>query len=313
MAGLAVDIVGVKLQTPLVLAAGTCGTVLEMGGLGAGALAGAGALTTKSITVEERTGNSPVRIAEARAGMLNAIGLANPGLDAFVADHAPSLSDLPCPVIGSIAGGSIADYQTIAAQFDSIEHLPIVELNVSCPNTDEGCSFATDPGRLGALVAAVRVELKQTKLFVKLPPETRGIEQLADAAVDAGADGLTVANTLEVMAIDVETRASRLTRETMGLSGPAIHQLTVRLVHQVYRSVARDANIPIIGTGGVLDWRDAAEFILAGATAVGVGTALFIDPRASRRIARGLERWVRRQGCESITELIGAYRGPQGE
>jgi dihydroorotate dehydrogenase (NAD+) catalytic subunit len=208
-------------------------------------------------------------------------------------------------VIGSIAGHSIDDYVAVATAFDAAEHLPIVELNVSCPNTADGLQFGEHPRKLEELLRVVRPVLKRTKMFVKLSPNVGDVVAMARAAIDSGADGLTLINTVTAMAIDVETRRPRLSRGSGGLSGPAIHPIAVRMVHDVYRAIARDAGVPIIGLGGVMTWEDAAELILAGASAVGVGTALFVDPRAPLAIVSGLSRWVQRQGCGSIAELVG--------
>jgi len=299
------DLCGVALSSPVVLAAGTCGYVDEMAD--AIDLARVGAVTTKSITREPREGNQPTRILDAPAGMINAIGLANMGLDRFIAEKAPLAASVATNVIGSVAGGSVEEYVAIAGRFDEIEAIPIIELNVSCPNTDDGRHASDDPDRLKGLLAEVRGVVTRSRLFVKLPPKTDGLVDLAESAVAGGADGLTLTNTLEVMSIDVETRRSRLTRPRMGYSGPGIHPLSVRLVHQVYKEFAADAGVPIIGTGGVSDWREAAEMILAGATAVGMGTALYVDPRSPIHVAEGLQRWVRSQGCASIGELVGAF------
>ena len=210
-------------------------------------------------------------------------------------------------MIGSVAGGSVDEYVEIASRFDAVEGIPFIELNVSCPNTDDGRHASDDPRRLAALLREVRAAVTRTRILVKLPPHTDGLVALAEAAVEGGADALTLTNTLEVMSIDVETRRSRLTRPRMGYSGTGIHPLCVRLVHQVHVEFAAAAGVPIIGTGGVATWRDAAEMILAGATAVGMGTALYAHPRSPLRVADGLERWVRAQGCDSIAELIGAF------
>jgi dihydroorotate dehydrogenase (NAD+) catalytic subunit len=237
--------------------------------------------------------------------MLNAIGLANVGLEAFLRDKLPAAAAAACPVIGSIAGDSIDSYVKVAAAFNAAAHLPLVELNVSCPNTADGLQFGEDPRRLRDLLAAVRPALHQKKMIVKLSPNVTDIVALARAAIEAGADGLTIINTVAAMSIDVLTRKPRLSRGTGGLSGPAIHPIAVRMVHEVYRAVAREANVPIIGLGGVMHWEDAAELILAGATAVGMGTALFVDPLLPGKVARGLESWVAQQGCKSISELVG--------
>ncbi len=294
---------GLTLQTPLIAAAGTCGYVEELPSVMD--VRTLGAITTKSITHEPREGNDPWRIIDTRTGMLNAIGLANVGVERFIEEKLAHASGCPVHIFGSIAGGSIEDYVTVAAAFDDRDDLPAVELNVSCPNTDDGLEFGSDPDRLRELVREVRGELTQTRMLVKLSPNVTSISDMAHAAVDGGADGLTLINTVGGMAIDVETRKPRLSRGAGGLSGPAIHPIAVRMVREVYANVARDARVPIIGLGGVMNWQDAAELILAGATAVGIGTALFVNPRQPRRVLAGLHKWKDRQGCRSIGELVG--------
>jgi len=308
---LPVDLAGLHLANPVVLAAGTAGYVDEMAG--AMDLASVGAVVTKSITGEPREGNETWRVAELPAGMLNAIGLANVGADRFAAEHGPRVGTAGTVVIGSIAGHSVDEFRRVARMFEAIDAIPAVEVNVSCPNVEQGTAFGDSPKALGELIGAVRAVLTRTKLIAKLPPACAatadapgGILPLARAAVDAGADALTIANTVPAMAIDVETRRPRLANVTGGLSGPAVHPIAVRLIHNVYTGLARERGVPIIGAGGVMGWRDAAEMILAGASAVEVGTALFADPRAPQRILRGLRKWVRAQGVASIGELVGA-------
>lgn len=293
---------GIPLATPVVAAAGTCGYADELGD--AFDLSQIGAVTTKSITPEVRAGNDPWRIIDVPGGMLNAIGLANAGLDAFLAQKLPRAAALPCRLFGSVAGHSIDDYVAVASAFDARAELPLIELNVSCPNTATGCQFGDDPDALRDLLRAVRPLVKRAKLFVKISPNA-DVVRMSATAVECGADGLTLVNTVSAMSVDVQTRLPRLSRGRGGLSGPAIHPIAVRMVHDVYRAVAKPAGVPIIGLGGVLRWQDAAEFILVGATAVGMGTALFIDPRAPVGIARGLARWTREQGAASIGELVG--------
>ncbi|MHC5023506.1 MAG: beta/alpha barrel domain-containing protein, partial [Planctomycetota bacterium] len=215
------------------------------------------------------------------------------------------IAALDTVVIASIAGNSIDEYVAVAAAFDAADALPLVELNVSCPNTDDGLQFAEHPEALRELLGAVRPVLARTKMIVKLSPNVGDIVTLARTAIDGGADGLTLINTVAAMAIDVETRRPRLSRGRGGLSGPAIHPIAVRMVRDVYEGAAAEAGVPIIGLGGVMHWRDAAEMILAGATAVGMGTALFVDPGLLRQVARGLARWVARQGCTSVRDLVG--------
>jgi dihydroorotate dehydrogenase (NAD+) catalytic subunit len=306
MADLSVTLAGVRLANPVILAAGTCGYVRELAD--AFALSRIGAVTTKSITAEPRDGNAPWRIIDSPAGMLNAIGLANVGLDRFLAEKLPTARDLPCRLFGSVAGHCASEYTRVASAFDSAAEIAAVELNVSCPNTADGLQFGEHPDALRALLAEVKPCVRSKPLFVKLSPNAPDIVRMAAAAIEGGAQALVVANTFTAMAIDVETRAFRLSRGRGGLSGPGIHPIVVRMVHDVHRQVAASAGVPIIALGGVSNWRDAAEFVLAGASAVAMGTALFIDPRSPARVADGLAKWVERQGCRSVGELVGAAR-----
>lgn len=305
---LSVDLAGLRLASPLIAAAGTCGYAHEFDGvLPARAI---GAIVTKSITREPRAGNRPWRILDSGAGMLNAIGLANVGVEAFLgeklgsgrpgAQHTP-----PVPLIGSVAGDSIDAYVRVAGAFAAEPRLAAIELNVSCPNTADGRQFGDDPAALGDLVAAVRAAIAGTPLLVKLSPLAPDPVRIAAAAVERGASALTIMNTVPALAIDVETRRPRLSNGMGGLSGPAIHPMAVRLVRLIYEAVARPASVPIVGLGGVMHWRDAAEFVLAGASAIGLGTALFVDPRCPARIHRGLAAWVRRQGAARLADLTG--------
>ena len=300
-----VNLAGVQLRNPIVAAAGTCGYVEDLPSvLDPSEI---GAIVTKSITKEPREGNPPWRIIDLpRApGMLNAIGLANVGVEKFLAEKAPGVKNVNTVVIASIAGHSIDEYVEIAAAFESSGFFPAVELNVSCPNTADGLQFGEHPRKLADLLREVKPALKKTKLIVKLSPNVGDIVGMARAAIESGADALTLINTVSAMAIDAQTRQPRLSRGCGGLSGPAIHPIAVRMVHDVYRGVARDAKIPIIGLGGVMTWEDASELILAGASAVGIGTALFVDPALPAKVARGLEKWIAKQGCSTIGELIG--------
>jgi len=304
--GLTVTLAGMTLARPIVAAAGTCGYVDELPRIiGVEEL---GAITTKSITQQPREGNPPWRIIDRPHAMLNAIGLANVGLERFRREKLPAAKNLGIPVIGSIAGHSIDEYVAIAEAFDTADELPAVELNVSCPNTADGLQFGEHPKTLRDLLSAVRPVLRTTAMIVKLSPNVGDIRAMAEAAIGGGADAITLINTVSAIAIDVETRRPRLSRGQGGLSGPAIHPIAVRMVRDVYADVAHEANVPIIGLGGVIHWEDAAEFILAGATAVGIGTGLFVDPTLPRLINRGLAAWVQRQGCRNISELIGQVK-----
>jgi len=292
-----------QLHHPIVAAAGTAGTGWELGEVLN--LHHLGAVTTKSITREPRVGNAPMRVAELPTGMLNAIGLANPGIGAFLTDHRPRLDAVGCKVIGSVAGASTDDYVFVAEAL-AASGLDAVECNVSCPNTADGRLFSDDPDRLRELVAAVRAVVGTTPLLVKLPLDFERASRSAQAAIDGGADILTLTNTVPGLAIDPVSRRPLLGKGAGGVSGPGIHPMVVRMVHDVYTHVAQRAGVPILGLGGIMHWRDAATMLLAGASAVGVGTALFADPRRVIKINRGLERWVRDQGVESVQDLVGA-------
>jgi dihydroorotate dehydrogenase (NAD+) catalytic subunit len=240
--------------------------------------------------------------------MLNAIGLANVGLDKFVADKVPFLQNAGVPVIVNVVGHSVEDYLTVCRRLDPIECISGLELNVSCPNVADGLEFGTDRHRLEQLVAAVRPFVKRARLIVKLSPNVTDITETARGAIDGGVDVLSAINTLQGMAISVDTWKPILANRTGGLSGPAIKPVALSMVNRVYTQVARDAGIPIIGMGGVSNWRDAVEFHLAGATAIAVGTALFVDPTIPLKICEGLTAYLKSRGLTSISELIGQLK-----
>jgi len=293
-----------KLRNPIVLAAGTCGVMGEIGdAINLGKL---GAITTKSITSEPRIGNDPIRMTTLPNGMLNAIGLANEGIQSFISTQAPKATALDTTVIGSVAGDSIEAYVEVASAMNSVDGIELVEINVSCPNTEDGLEFGSCPKQLANLLNEVKPMLTNCGMVVKLSASPGDIRPHADAAINCGADALTLINTLPSLAIDIESRTTLLSRGIGGGSGGMIHPVAVRVVHEIYRDVAKNAGIPIIGTGGTMRWEDAAEFILAGATAVGIGTASFINPATAIKIAKNLTKWVKRQGCESVNELIGS-------
>jgi len=301
---LQVELGRLKLRTPLMTASGTCGYGQEL----AGVLdyARLGAFTTKSVTRRERAGNAPERMVETPAGLLNAIGLANVGLKRFLAEKIPFIRSMPTPVFVNVAGETRADYVEVAAALDAQDCIAGVELNVSCPNVADGLMFGTDAALLADVTRAVRGVTRRGLLIVKLSPNVTDIAEMARAAIDAGADALSLINTYVGMSVDAHTRRPRLANTTGGLSGPAIKPLALFNIHRVYRAVARDAGIPIIGMGGVQSATDAVEFMLAGATAVAVGTALFIDPTLPVRIADELPGYLDQHGVERVTELVGA-------
>lgn len=287
---------------------GTCGYAFEYADFMD--LSRLGAFVTKSITLEERAGNEPTRIVETRAGMLNAIGLANVGLKRFLAEKVPQLQKMPCPVVVNVAGHSYDDYVETCGAMNAIDCVQSVELNVSCPNVSDGLTFGTNPGRLKELVAQVKRVLPKKPLMVKLSPNVEDVVATARGAIDGGADILTLVNTFTAMSIDIHKRRPRLANVTGGLSGPAIKPIAVHMVSRVYRNVAKSAGVPIVGMGGVQTWQDAAEFVLAGASAVAIGTALFVDPATPNKICDGLNSWLAKQGVERLSDLVGAVQLP---
>ncbi|MFQ5411818.1 MAG: dihydroorotate dehydrogenase [Phycisphaerae bacterium] len=301
---LSVEIGPLRLKNPVLTASGTCGygeeyaPYLELARLGG--------FTTKSVTRRPRKGNPPERIVETPSGMLNAIGLANVGLDVFMKDKLPVAARLATPVFVNVAGSRIEDYVAVCETIDATGALAGIELNVSCPNVRDGLTFGTDAGLLKELVSAVRPVVRKGVLIVKLSPNVTDITETARAAIEGGADALSLINTYLGMALNIDTRRPALAHVSGGLSGPAIRPLAVYLVHRVYTELARDAGVPLIGMGGIATWRDAVEFILAGATAVSIGTALFIEPDAPIRIIEGIEGYLVEHGLASVHDLIGA-------
>ncbi|MBN2560849.1 MAG: dihydroorotate dehydrogenase [Phycisphaerae bacterium] len=306
---LSVRIGKVRLKNPVLTASGTCGYGMEYAPYLD--LSRLGGFTTKSVTVEPRMGNPPERIVETPAGLLNAIGLANVGLERFMAEKVPEIAKLRTAVFVNVAGQCIEDYVEVCRRVDTIadarrgESVVGVELNVSCPNVSGGLVFGTDPERLRELVAAVRPVVRRGVLVVKLSPNVTDITATARAAIEGGADALSMVNTFAGMAIDVETWRPVLANRSGGLSGPAIRPMAVHLVHRVWREVTREAGVPIIGMGGIGSWRDAVEFMLAGASAVAVGTALFADPTAPIKVIEGLSAYLGRRGLTSVSALVG--------
>ena len=301
---LSVEIAGVKLANPLMTASGTCGYADEYGDFVD--LTQLGAFVTKSITVAPRAGNDYQRVVETRAGMLNAIGLANVGLEAFLAEKVPLLEKLGLPVFVNVAGTTIDDYVAVAAALEDVKIVRGVELNISCPNVKAGgLQFGTDPDQVRLITAALRDVCKQNILIVKLSPNVTDIAAMAAAAVDAGADALSLINTFTAMAVDIEQRRPVLANGTGGLSGPAIRPIAVYMVHRVYTQVAKGAGVPIIGLGGIQTPSDALEFILAGATGLAIGTSLFIDPGCIVTIRDGIADYLTRHGIGSVRDLVG--------
>ena len=307
MIDLSVEIAGVKLANPLMTASGTCGYADEYADFVD--LSQLGAFVTKSITLETRPGNENPRVVETRAGMINSIGQANNGLEAFVAEKVPLLERLGIPVFVNVAGSRIEEYVAVAERVDAIDVVRGIELNISCPNVKEGgIQFGTDCAQAARITEAVKRCCRQSILIVKLSPNVTDVAAIARAVVQAGADALSLINTFTAMAVDVETRRPILAARTGGLSGPAIRPVAVYMVHRVYTEVARVAGVPIIGMGGVQFAHDALEFLLAGASGLAVGTALFVNPGCLLEIRDGIAEYLRRHGHGSVKEIIGALQ-----
>jgi dihydroorotate dehydrogenase (NAD+) catalytic subunit len=300
---LSVDLCGVRLRTPVLAASGCFGFGRELAGWLD--LAQVGAVVTKSVSLEPRRGRPTPRMAETPAGMLNAIGLQNPGVEAFCAGDLPFLADAGATVVASLVGRSAAEFARLAARLAAEPAVALLELNLSCPNVEHrGEVFATDPAAAAAVVRQVKAAAGQPVL-AKLTADVTDLVAVAEAVVDAGADGLTLINTLLGMAVDPRTRRPRLAAVTGGLSGPAIRPVAVRCVWQVAQALP---GVPIVGTGGILGADDAAEFLLVGATAVAVGTGSFINPRAVAEVADGLGRYLAAAGATSPAQLPSLFK-----
>ncbi|MDT8423887.1 MAG: dihydroorotate dehydrogenase [Desulfuromonadales bacterium] len=300
---LAVEIAGIKLRNPVMPASGTFGygeeytPYLDVETIGA--------IVTKGLSLKPKAGNPTPRIAETVSGMINAIGLQNIGIDAFIADKTEFLRRVNTPVIVNFFGNTREEYGEVARRLADVPDVAGVELNISCPNVKQGgIVFGTDPAAAAGVVSLVRKNLGSKPLIVKLTPNVTDITVIARAAEEAGADAISCINTLTGMAIDVKTRKPRIANRIGGLSGPAIRPVAVRMVHQVVQAV----KIPVIGIGGIMTAMDALEFLIVGATAVQVGTANFIDPGVMADIVAGIERFCREEGIADIHELIGSLR-----
>ena len=299
---LQVRIGNLTLQNPVCTASGTFGYGREFASLVD--LDRLGAIIVKGISYAPRPGNPPPRIVETACGMLNAIGLENVGVERFISDKLPFLRQFSTPVIVNILGDSVDDYARLAGRLAEVEGIAALEVNISCPNVKKGgVAFGTVPEMAAAVTSAVR---KATRLpvIVKLSPNVTDVTVIARAVADAGADGLSLINTLLGMAIDISTRRPRLANVVGGLSGPAIKPVALRMVWQVARAVS----IPVIGIGGIATAEDALEFLIAGATAIQVGTANFYQPTATEEIVTGLAAYLQEQSLTSIRQLIGSLQ-----
>ena len=299
---LATSVCGIPLKNPVLAASGTYAYGVEFKALVD--LETLGGVVVKGLSREPMDGNAPPRMFETEAGMINSIGLQNIGVRAFVAEKLPALRGIDTAVIANVFGYAVDDYVEVARVLEDAEGLAAYELNVSCPNTKHGgIFFSNDPALLSEVVSAVR-GVSRRPLIVKLSPNVAQIEPLARAAVDAGANAISLVNTFVALAIDPHTRRSRIGAGFGGLSGPAIKPVALRMVYQAAQAV----KIPIIGLGGIASGTDAAEFLIAGASAVQVGTANFWDPPAPARIAGELERFLEQENIANVSDLVGTLR-----
>ena len=301
-ARLATSLCGIALRNPVLAASGTFGYGVEFEKLVD--LSALGGLVVKGLSREAMDGNPPPRIWEAEAGMLNSIGLQNIGVRAFVREKLPQLAGLRTAVFANVFGYAVEDYVEVVRVLESAEGVAGYEVNVSCPNTKHGgIYFSSDPVLLAEVVGAVKRAARRP-VIVKLSPNVAAIEPLARAAEESGADAISLVNTFVALAIDAHTRRSRIGAGFGGLSGPAIKPIALRLVCQAARSV----RIPVIGLGGIASGEDAAEFLIAGAQAVQVGTATFWDPQSPARIARELGEFLEREGIGNVKEIVGTLQ-----
>jgi dihydroorotate dehydrogenase (NAD+) catalytic subunit len=300
---LSVDLAGVRLKSPVLTASGCFASGREMSDFVE--LRSLGAVVTKSMTWVPWWGKPTPRMAETPSGMLNAIGLQNKGVDHFLEVDLPWLNRMKVPIIASIAGNTVQEFVAVAERLRGASGVVAVEINISCPNLeDRNNMFAHDAKATHSVVAGVR-RSSSVPVLAKLSPNVTRIAEIAAAAVDAGAHGLSLINTLLGMAIDVETQRPKLAGVIGGLSGPAIRPVAIRAVFEVHQAFP---HVPIIGMGGIMDYRDAIEFILAGASAVAVGTANFIDPGATVEVSKGIERFCLERGIRSISSLRGQLK-----
>lgn len=301
MADLSVKIAGVEFNSPLIAASGTFGFGREYGELYP--LENLGGISCKGITLTRRDGNPPPRVAETPSGMLNAVGLQNPGVDVFIKEDLPWLKKQNTVVIANIAGNTPEEYCEMAEKLSDTD-VDMIEMNISCPNVKSGgVQFGTSCESVGAITDSVRRHCKKP-LIVKLSPNVTDIAEIARSAEANGADAVSMINTLTGMRIDINTRRPIIRNNTGGMSGPAVFPVAVRMVWQVSNAV----KIPIIGMGGISTWQDAAEMLIAGASALQIGTVFFSDPYAPIKINEGLKRFLDENGMKSVTELTGTVK-----
>lgn len=299
MARLNVKIADLQLKNPVMTASGTFGYGLEFADLMP--IDGIGGIIVKGTTLNPRLGNDYPRMAETASGMLNCVGLQNKGVDYFCEHIYPQIKGIDTNMIVNVSGSSPEDYAECAARIDALDNIPAIELNISCPNVkDGGMAFGVTCAGAASVVKAVRARYHKT-LIVKLSPNVTDIAEIARAVEAEGADCVSLINTLMGMAIDIEKRKTLLSINTGGLSGPCVKPVALRMVWQVAKAV----NIPVIGLGGISTAKDAIEFLMAGATAIEIGTANFLDPAVSIKVRDGINDWLDAHGCQSVEEIIG--------
>ncbi len=307
---LGMEFCGLRFNTPLVLLSGCVGFGEEYTRVAGFSNRDVGAVCLKGTTLKARLGNAPHRVWETPMGMLNAIGLQNPGTEYVIKNILPTLDFRETRFIANLSGSTVEEYAEITRLFDD-SPMDAMEINISCPNVKEGgVAFGNDPDMSARVVAACRAQTKKP-LITKLSPNQTDIAENARRCIEAGTDGFAVINTMMGMAVDIEKRTPVLGNGQGGLSGPAIKPIALLKVHQVYQ-VAKQHNIPIIGQGGILTAQDALEFIIAGASAVGVGTALFYDPLVCQKINAGIVDYLQRHGLKNVMELIGTLEMQNG-
>lgn len=300
MADLRVKIKDLCLKNPVMTASGTFGYGLEFADFMP--LDGIGGIIVKGTTLRPRQGNDYPRMAETASGMLNCVGLQNKGVDYFCEHIYPEIKDIDTNMIVNVSGSSPDDYAECAARIDALDAIPAIELNISCPNVKQGgMAFGVTCEGAASVVRAVRARYHKT-LIVKLSPNVTDVAEIARAVEAEGADSVSLINTLMGMAVDIEKRAPMLSIGTGGLSGPAVKPVALRMVWQTAKAVS----IPVVGLGGICNATDAIEFLMAGATAIEIGTANFLDPAVTIKVRDGINEWLDRHGCKSVTEIIGA-------
>ncbi len=299
MADLSVNIAGVNFKNPLIAASGTFGFGHEYSNFFD--LSNLGGISCKGITLKKRLGNPPPRIAETPSGILNAVGLQNPGVDHFISEDLPWLKEQNTVIIANIAGNTPEEYAQMAEKLSNT-NVDMIEMNISCPNVKSGgVQFGTSCESVGAITKTVRDHCKKP-LIVKLSPNVTDIAEIAKSAEASGADAISMINTLTGMRIDINTKRPIIHNNTGGLSGPAVFPVAVRMVWQVANAV----NIPIIGMGGISTWKDAVEMLMAGATALQIGTCMFTDPYAPIKITKGLSEYMDKNSINNIEEITGS-------